>query len=265
MNPGKLPISAIVVGKNDGDLLPNCLSRLGFCDELIYVDLGSTDGSVALAAGLGATVIHHEPVPIVEIVHAGLYQQTRHPAILVTDPDEVLDENLVAQMPRFLEKITNEKDNYAAIYAPMVNYFQGYRLRGTIWGGDYLGRIILVNRDRFVFAPYVHNGRLPKDGFNVLNIQFQGNNVVHHFWARSRKQLIEKHRRYIPKEGESQYNKGLRTNLVKVIQTPFFAFYECFIKHKGYKDSFQGLWLSCFWAWYKYNSQVQLLRYQRSA
>jgi len=44
-----LPITAYITGKNGGSFLHNCLSSIWFCDQIIYVDDSSWDGSWSVA------------------------------------------------------------------------------------------------------------------------------------------------------------------------------------------------------------------------
>lgn len=51
-------IAAIVIGRNEGDRLIACLESLaGHVDRIVYVDSGSTDGSLAAARARGAEVV----------------------------------------------------------------------------------------------------------------------------------------------------------------------------------------------------------------
>ncbi|MEM7630403.1 MAG: glycosyltransferase [Pseudomonadota bacterium] len=51
-------IAAVAIGRNEGDRLVRCLNSLaGQVDRLIYVDSGSTDGSIAAARDIGAEVV----------------------------------------------------------------------------------------------------------------------------------------------------------------------------------------------------------------
>lgn len=53
-----MEIAAVVIGRNEGQRLIQCLESLrGACARIIYVDSGSTDGSAAAAGALGAEVI----------------------------------------------------------------------------------------------------------------------------------------------------------------------------------------------------------------
>jgi GT2 family glycosyltransferase len=51
-------VAAVIIGRNEGARLGRCLdSVLGSTRTVVYVDSGSTDGSVALATGKGARVV----------------------------------------------------------------------------------------------------------------------------------------------------------------------------------------------------------------
>lgn len=55
-------VDAVVIGRNEGARLATCLGSLsGQVRRLVYVDSGSTDGSVALAGRLGAEVVALDP------------------------------------------------------------------------------------------------------------------------------------------------------------------------------------------------------------
>ena len=78
-------IDAVVIGRNEGDRLVACLASLaGQVRRVIYVDSGSTDGSVAAAQAAGATVIALDmalPFTAARARNAGL-------AALADDPPE---------------------------------------------------------------------------------------------------------------------------------------------------------------------------------
>jgi hypothetical protein len=51
-------VGLVAIGRNEGDRLRKCLkSVLGQVGKVVYVDSGSTDGSVEMARGLGAIVV----------------------------------------------------------------------------------------------------------------------------------------------------------------------------------------------------------------
>lgn len=55
-------LGAVAIGRNEGERLQRCLVSLrARADRIVYVDSGSTDGSVAFAMGLGIDVVELDP------------------------------------------------------------------------------------------------------------------------------------------------------------------------------------------------------------
>jgi glycosyltransferase involved in cell wall biosynthesis len=51
-------IGVVVIGRNEGERLRKCLTSVQrVADRVVYVDSGSTDGSVAMARGMGLEVV----------------------------------------------------------------------------------------------------------------------------------------------------------------------------------------------------------------
>src|SRR5450432_2811477 len=48
---------AVAIGRNEGDRLIRCLESLSAAATIVYVDSGSSDGSVQIARKLGADVV----------------------------------------------------------------------------------------------------------------------------------------------------------------------------------------------------------------
>lgn len=55
-----LKITAIVITRNEEEMLGKCLDSLSFCDEIIVVDSNSTDSTVRIAKEKGAHVYEDE-------------------------------------------------------------------------------------------------------------------------------------------------------------------------------------------------------------
>ena len=54
-------LSLCVIAKDEASVLPDMFrSVAGVVDEIVFVDTGSTDNTVAIAQAVGANVIHHE-------------------------------------------------------------------------------------------------------------------------------------------------------------------------------------------------------------
>jgi glycosyltransferase involved in cell wall biosynthesis len=257
----KLPITSIVASLNEGHILADCLSSVAFTDEVLVVNLESTDNTVEIATAANATIIDHKRVPVVEIIHTEMSKKSKNDWLLLTDPDERIGESLADDLRKELP--TYNKEKIGVVYAPMQYYFKKKRLRGGVWGGIKQHQL-LANRQRAVFSPNVHNGVKLRDGYVLHHMQYHNDNVIHHYWMSSYRQLFEKHNRYIKAEGKARYDNGVRYSTKLAIKTPLTNLYDAYIREKGYKDGLTGFFLACFWAWYNSLSIQSLKKYERS-
>jgi hypothetical protein len=257
----KLPISAFVVAKNEGHLLTKTLSALTFCSEIIVLDMGSTDKTKEIVNSFGAIYKFIESEDYVEIALKKYNQIANNEWILISDPDEYTNPNLVNDIiNNFQSYYKNHK--IGIIYAPIIYFFKKHKLKGTRWGGVKY-RQYLFNINAVEFTGLVHQGIKTKLGYSDFYIPFCGNNYIEHYWATSIISLYKKHKRYLKNEGESKYRKGERITLLKVFLTPFSTFLSSFITLKGYADYLIGFLLSIFNAWYQFNVNYNLYKYQK--
>jgi cellulose synthase/poly-beta-1,6-N-acetylglucosamine synthase-like glycosyltransferase len=96
-------VSVVVIGRNEGLRLRRCLQsvavmeRNGFEIETIYVDSGSSDGSVAEAASQGAETIKLRPArPTAALGRNAGWRQATGTIILFLDGDTILHPRFVA-------------------------------------------------------------------------------------------------------------------------------------------------------------------------
>ena len=256
----KLPISAIVIGFNESKKLGRCLDSIMFCDEVAYVDLGSNDDSLIIAAKYANKIFKYKLVPSGEYAQAFFVPKLKHDWILYIDPDEVLDFKLQDKIKMIFSSL-NFDSSVASVSVPWKFYFKNIQLKGTPWGLE-VGKPILANRNRFDFFPVTHYGRRNKPGFKTQYIKDDENGSLHHFWVESLFEFISKHARYLKKEGVDRFNLGHRTNFLKLVKIPVWQFYYAFISCKGYKNFILGFLLSCFWTLYQFVSELKLFLYQ---
>jgi glycosyltransferase involved in cell wall biosynthesis len=98
------PLSAIVTTFNEEENIADCLSTLGFADEILVVDSFSTDRTVAIAGASPKTRVLQHP-------YAGngpqcnwAMDQAAHPWILIVDADERVTPALAREIDELLEK-----------------------------------------------------------------------------------------------------------------------------------------------------------------
>ena len=97
------PLSAFIITRDEEARIGRTLSALqGLTDDIVVVDSGSTDATVAIAKSLGARVIHRAWDG-----YGGqkrfAEQQCRHDWVLNVDADEVVTPELRTEIGRLLE------------------------------------------------------------------------------------------------------------------------------------------------------------------
>ncbi|MBP2296722.1 glycosyltransferase family 2 protein [Azospirillum rugosum] len=122
-----IPVSVVVMTRNEAANLPHCLPALGRFAQVFVVDSGSSDGTVSIARSLGATVVPFR--------WNGRYPKKkqwcldhlpfRHDWVLFVDADERLDETLVAEIARLME----DGPRHAGYFIDGRPVFLGQRLR----------------------------------------------------------------------------------------------------------------------------------------
>ncbi len=254
-------ITAIVVSCNEGHLLPACLNALKFCDELLVVDLQSEDNTRQVAESLGAKIIDHPRVPIVEQVRAYATQKAANDWILFVDPDTVFPAHRGEELKAFIA----ENLNVGVIRAYARNYFKSYPLKFGKWGGIHhctLG----FHRDRVNIGSTVHAGYQPRPGFTdtFFPLGDEERDLLAHYWVSSLWHLIAKHQRYLKHEGQSRYEQGQRFTWRKAFSHAFHQFKLQMLWKQGYRDGLLGVFLNLHWCWYQWSGWLALRRYEKT-
>jgi glycosyltransferase involved in cell wall biosynthesis len=103
-------VDAVVIGRNEGPRLVACLESLkGRVRRIIYVDSGSTDGSIEVARAAGAEVVAldlAQPFTAARARNAGLRALVAQPPELVQflDGDTALRDGWLERATRFLDE-----------------------------------------------------------------------------------------------------------------------------------------------------------------
>lgn len=96
--PKPLPLSAVVITKNEADRIGRCVESLAsVCVEVIVLDSGSTDATVAIATALGARVEHQDWLGFAAQKNAAIARASQ-PWVLLLDADEWLDADARARL-----------------------------------------------------------------------------------------------------------------------------------------------------------------------
>ena len=177
-------ISVCIVCRNEADKLGPCLKSVAWADEVIVLDLDSSDDSAEVAREHGARVIRHEPVPVVEAVRNVVAESAKGEWILAVDPDERVTPGLRDELLR----VRNRTD-IDVVAIPFMNYDLGYPALHAVHRYDPKPRFYRRERIRWPEAP----NALPEvDPARLLALPWRDDLVMIHERNRTVPEAIER-------------------------------------------------------------------------
>lgn len=159
-----MTISACLITLDEARRLPGCLGSIGFCDEVVVVDSGSTDGTVELARAAGARVIEHPWLGFAAQRNLAL-DAARGDWILELDADEWLSEEAQREVLALLEE---DPGNVDMAVIPCREHFLGRTLGPSSHYPFYRPRLFRRGSYRHDEAIAVHEGLAPRSRPAVL-------------------------------------------------------------------------------------------------
>jgi glycosyltransferase involved in cell wall biosynthesis len=228
---GRTPLSACVIAFNEADRIGDCLASLAFCDEIVVVDSGSTDGTRELAQQAGARVLVR-PFDGFRSQKQFAVEQCAHDWVLSLDADERVD-------PRLRASIEAERDAgfpRAAGYrfARCSEYYGRFLRHGTAYP-DRVLRLFDRRRGGWRGDREIHEA-VSVDG----PVALLDGDLLHHPY-RSFMQLLEKKQRYARMMAEHDFARGRRATLGKLVLAPAWRFFRGFVLKAGFLDGWAGL------------------------
>jgi glycosyltransferase involved in cell wall biosynthesis len=148
----RAPISGCVICYQEADRIADCLRSLSFCDEVVVVDSGSTDGTADRARALGARVLVNRPFPGHVEQKQFAVEHAHNDVVFCLDADERCTPELAARVRELL------RDGLAAdaYEMPRENHYLGRVLRHGLSAPDRKVRLFDRRKARW-------GGRNPHD------------------------------------------------------------------------------------------------------
>lgn len=222
-------ITALVLTKNEEEMLPLCLERLSWADEMLVVDSGSSDRTVDLAATAGAKVLHHEFRNFSDQTNWG-FSKAAGDWILQIDADELVGAKLRDSVLRTVASDPGED----IFELKRDSYVFGRRMKSSSWSGEWIPR--LFRKGSVTFAGEVHqdpqvNGRPVGRLDGVL---------IHHTY-RSTAKYFEKFELYSTLWAEKAKARGRRTGILKATASSLWRVFHNYFIRGEFRDGKVGL------------------------
>ena len=242
----KTNLSVVIITKNEGTRLADCLKSASWADELIVVDDDSTDDTIEVAKAHGAKVFQRRMD--IEGKHRNYaYGLVSQPWVLSLDADERVTPELKEEI---LATIGKEPacNGYAI---PRRNFV------GNVWaryGGMYPSaqlRLFKKGVFRYDEQAEVHPQAYMQDPRGQLK------NDILHYTYRDFADAIAKMDRQTDLEAKKWFREDRKVGAFSILRKTIDRFWRSYVSKQGYKDGVIGLFLAVNSGMYQFLSYAK--------
>ena len=263
----KFPLSVVILARNEAINIERCVKAVQWCDDVVVVDDGSTDGTAELAINCGARVVQHAFASFAQqrnwaMAHADL----KNNWVLHLDADEVVTDSLSQELQSQLQPSLVSSLPIVAFRMCRKTMFQATWLKHTDGFPVWIMRLVRIGRARFedcghgeVAVPAV-DGRL-----GTIREPF-----LHFAFSKGMEDWINRHNRYSTREailerdslrnvswsGFFSRDRDIRRTTLRALSRrlpcrPYLRFIYQYILKFGFLDGRAGWTFSCLMATYE--------------
>jgi glycosyltransferase involved in cell wall biosynthesis len=249
-------ISVIINTYNEEANIQGCLECVKWADEIVVVDMYSTDRTVEIARRYTDKVLMHENVGYCEPARQFGIDNASHEWVFIVDADEYVPVALRRRIIRLLEE-----DRWDVIFVPRRNYFFGQPFSGVGCGPlqDMLPRVF--RKPVLTWPTEVHAlPEIPATA-RVHRLTDASCAMEHLCWVGVQDYLSRLS--YLAElEGRNSLSSGGRPGIWKLAWLMWRDFVWRWLWKRGYKDGLRGMAIAAILASYQamiaVNEQVML-------
>lgn len=235
-------LAGLIIARNEAERIEGAVRSLGFSDEVVVVDGGSSDDTVRRARAAGARVVEN-PWPGFAAQRRFALEQTNAEWIFFLDADERVPQALAEEILRETE--SGGAEGYRVLRR---SNFLGREMRWGAWRND--APLRLARRVAVRVPERAIHERLEVDG-PVGRLR----NFLIHDAQPDFPTVAEKFRAYLAPSVEEILAKGRPVRRAEVFVRPAASFLRDYVLRLGFLDGWRG------WVLAKWNAASVLARY----
>jgi len=243
-------VSVVVLTRNEERHLPGCLETLGWADEVLVLDSGSTDRTLEIARVAGVRVAERPFTHFGDQRQAAL-EMARGEWVFFVDADERVPPELAVEVRRVVQRHRPE----VGWWVPRRNIFWGKEVRHTGWFPDYQLRLLKKGYARYDRTELVHEVATVEGETGYLQTP------LIHLNYDSWREFFVKQAMYARYEADRWVLDGRRVRLRTFFLQPLRGFWRRYVHWQGWRDGLLGFQLSLAMAWFEW--EVARLVWQR--
>ena len=230
----KKPLISLVINvRNEAENLDRCLKSVkGFANEIVIVDMHSTDNSLEIAKKYNSRVFSYRPMKYVEPARNYALSKAKGKWILLLDPDEVLTSTLKKELLTIIKR-----EDVDFVKVPRKNLIFGKWIRHSKCWPDYLIRFFKKNS--VTWKNEIHSQ--PECKGNSLTLIDVESMAIKHYNYRSVSQYLTRAIRYSSVQADELFESGYRPKITDFLLKPIQEFNSRYFYAEGYKDGIHGL------------------------
>lgn len=237
------PISAFLIAKNEADRIPSAIQSVhDWVDEVIVIDSGSEDDTVAVCQRLGARVVFNpwNGYGPQKVFGESLCQNNW---LLNIDADEEVSPELALEIQSLFAQGEPNRAGYTLPILPLYPF----QNQGHPWTAFH-HPVRLYRRDLAGFkAEHVHDSVVIRHG-RVGHLK----GMVMHRSFRSLSHHIDKVNFYSSAQAETLAHKGRDPGLLTLLLVPAFAFFKQYVLRREFVNGIDGIVVSHMYAFQRF-------------
>lgn len=246
------PISACVISFQEADRIVRCVEALAWCDEVVVVDSGSTDGTRELAERAGARVIEQEWLGFGPQKRFAV-DAARNDWVLCVDCDERPTAALADEIRGLDLARTDGPRGYSM---PRMTGYLGKWIRRGGWYPD--RQLRLFDRRAGNWNDAAVHERVEVPGA----VEKLAGDLLHEAYRdyADHQRTIDK---YTTLMAERLRARGKRASTLDLVTRPAIRFFRFFVWKRGFLDGWRGLLIALLAAQYAFQKYAKLLVLER--
>lgn len=223
----KLPISIVIVAKNEELRLKRCLDACAFAKEIVLVDDESSDKTVEIASSFNAKVFVRKMIGWGEQQTFAISKATQ-PWVFLLDCDEIISQKLQDSIRKAVEK--NEDFSYEV---QRINRFENLTATHGTLRSDWVPRLIKNKGIR------VEGSVHPRFVLPFPKKKLSG--PLYHFTYSDVNRYYEKMNHYCRLSADKYISEGRNPNfLLDIVFRPLWAVFKVYFLNLGFLDGKAG-------------------------
>lgn len=249
-------LSVIIITKNAGSHIQRCLKSVAWVDEIIVLDSGSTDDTIAICQQYTDQVYSTDWPGFGAQKNRALSKATGQ-WVLSIDADEWVSEELAQEIKSIITHMPSDKKQTNAYCIPRRTQYLGH----WVYYGD-VGKDKVVRLFRRGYAHFTHD--IVHESLIVTDKRTeQLKYYLYHESYRTLEELQDRMNRYTTLTATIRHQQGKRASITTAVTHAVWAFIKAYVLRGGFLDGRIGFIIAISSAESSYYRYLKLLWLQQ--